>query len=149
MIGYEILERRDEKDQIGSLRIKLGDFEKLKDLNAIYPKVVKYLKFFLEMSKTLACLLFHLLFSRFTPSHSPHLLHLNFSQVLANFQVSLRIKVGSFNFSTFFFMILLRNWIEKNMRNLRYHLFSMNSSSFMFNWYVLSENWKHDQVYMK
>ena len=46
MIGHEILERRDEKDQIGSLRIKLGDFEKLRDLNVIYPKVVKYLNIY-------------------------------------------------------------------------------------------------------
>ena len=47
-----------EKDYIGlieSLRIKLGDFEEIKDLNVIYPKVVKYLSIFiLEMSRTLA-----------------------------------------------------------------------------------------------
>ena len=42
----EIHEKKDYIGLIESLRIKLGDFEELKDLNVIYLKVVKYLNIY-------------------------------------------------------------------------------------------------------
>ena len=110
--------------------------------------MLNILIFILEMSRTLSCLLFHLFFSRFTPSHSPHLLHFNFSQVLANFQVSLRIKVGFFNLSSCSSCLVEEiRWLS--MWYLRYHFLCMNSCFFMFNWYELREKWKHDLGFVK
>ena len=140
----EIHEKKDYIGLIESLRIKLGDFEELKDLNAIYPKVVKYLNIYiLEMFRTLALPSFPSLLQLIHSFHSLHLLHLNFSQISSNFQVSLRIKVGFFNLSSCsswicWRIVLLNMWI------LWCCVFCMNSCWFMFNWYELREKWKHD-----
>ena len=36
-----------------------------------------------------------------------------------------------------------------NMRDLENHISSMNPCPFMFIYWGLKENWKHDQIYMK